>query len=76
MTCRELLQKLNCKIQTDAEFDGSEIQMTNIYDRGEFSVARIIVPVEGQLQVMEVQVKTLAKWEGLKISQGAEHLVP
>lgn len=75
MTCRGLLQMLNCKIQTDAELDGSEIQMTRVFEKGDGCVARIICPVEGRLRVMEVSVKTLADWEGLKISN-VEHLVP
>ena len=63
MTCRELLKKL------ESELEKSGIKMTGIYGENNDCKARLVLPLENKLQVIEIDVKELCIWEGLKISE-------
>ena len=70
MTCQDLMKMLQERIDFDSQITESETRMTAIYltPNGQSCVARVMSPVEGKTRVMEIQVKELCVYEGLKPS--------
>lgn len=62
MDARELLEKLQCQ----SELKAHGITMTPVYGDAKDCVARMIIPLNNKMQVVEIQIKELCVYEGLK----------
>ena len=65
MTARELLQMLQTQVSADSEINQSDITMTQVYDKGDGCVARILAPLENKTRVLEITVKEICVHDGL-----------
>lgn len=65
---RESLQSLKALIETNAQIEETNTRVTPIYGDENKCVARILSDVEDKTVVLEVTVRKLCLYDGLKIA--------
>jgi hypothetical protein len=66
MTAKEFLKGIKQDLETKIVFDESETQVTPIYENDHKAVTRVLRTVEGATEVIEITVRKLCVYEGLK----------
>lgn len=62
MTCRELIQNLKSNLEREFEFNDQQIEVNMIGNSRE-AKAKILIPIEGKIRVVEINAKDLGLFE-------------